>query len=40
VGLLPAAVLETVPDARRGELGLDAGATIEARLDDRSVRRR
>ena len=40
VGLLPAAVLERVPEDRWVELDLDAGATLEARLKDRSLRRR
>jgi glutamate formiminotransferase / 5-formyltetrahydrofolate cyclo-ligase len=32
VGLLPASVLEAVPAGRWNELGLSAGATVEARL--------
>jgi glutamate formiminotransferase len=32
VGLLPEAVLAAVPPARRPELGLSAGATVESRL--------
>jgi hypothetical protein len=32
VGLLPEVVLAAVPPARRPELGLSAGATIESRL--------
>jgi len=32
VGLIPEAVLATVPAGRRAELGLSAGATVESRL--------
>ncbi len=32
VGLLPEVVLAAVPPARRPELGLSAGATVESRL--------
>jgi glutamate formiminotransferase len=37
VGLLPTAVLDTVPPARWPELGLRPEATIEARLEERGV---
>jgi len=37
VGLLPRAILQAIPPARWPELGLSAEATVEARLDRRSV---
>jgi glutamate formiminotransferase/glutamate formiminotransferase/formiminotetrahydrofolate cyclodeaminase len=37
VGLAPAAVVAAVPDRRRVELDIDAGRTIEARLEDRAA---
>ncbi len=40
VGLIPATVLEGVPKARWKSLGLSADAVLEARLDDRSLRKR
>ncbi len=40
VGLLPAAVLRAVPEGRWAQLDLAEGSTIEARLEDASLRRR
>ncbi len=37
VGLLPRAILQVIPAARWPELGLSAEATVEARLDVRSL---
>ena len=37
VGLLPRALLQSIPPARWPELGLSAEASVEARLDRRSV---
>ena len=39
VGLLPRAVLEAVPRRRWAQLDLDAGRTIEARLEERGLAR-
>jgi glutamate formiminotransferase len=37
VGLVPRSILESIPEARWPELGLSDGATVEARLHQRSV---
>lgn len=40
IGLVPRSVLDRIPAARLGELGLDATDCVEARLADRALRKR
>ena len=39
VGLVPSSVLARTPEDRWRELGLSAGDSLEARLEDRTLRR-